>query len=752
MATTLLTLKTYYDNVMRADFAHIPAAHQTLLTSLSTQVDGGTLSVADARSQIAKLANDTTSVASLAYNFFTGSTPFSHGFDYLVSAGGPNANNLNSAYYQSFNVENRYINFAMNLGKTGDGQAWFTANYGALTLSQSLTKAYAEIFGTTPDAAKVTALLNDQVPDGQGGTYARQQYFAAYGGDGLNGQGTKAAMVGWLLAAAAGEDVGTYAKANDAFLADLGLDGVAAFRSGLVAAYGTPAAGSPGATLTVAADKSISPTAADPLLRSTANNDTLTGTAGLNPLQSIDAGAGHDTINLTGVIYGAISTADGGDTVTLGTLGASTPTLGVPAQYGTVALGADGNTVTLKGDMAQGTSLTAAGTANTLHVDRPGAADFTGYNGTISGFQTVYLHSLYMPGVTGATVIYDVVNAPAFNGATVGIGVSNRELVVLKDTANAVRIDMPVVATSGTKLDLHLQNFQGAPTTAVNAASGGVYIPNGGTIGVVTNTAGPVDPGATVALHVDTDSTAGLIYGYATNAGLGASFKGPLSNLTITGAGKLTAQIASNFTNVDATQAGDLTLTYEAMTSALAQTVRLGDGTNQLSVFFGGALTPNLDPAAVRFYLGAGADTVSAIGTMIQGPIAGNASSAASLANLYIRNNTTVGGPPEIIGFQKGVDHLVLDALTHAITANVQTYADGKASLTDALIAVSAHVAVNTAAVFTWNGDTYVYAQDATVGVNMGAAINTGDGLIKLVGVTGLTVGTGAGSYDIHYA
>jgi hypothetical protein len=269
---------------------------------------------------------------------------------------------------------------------------------------------------------------------------------------------------------------------------------------------------------------------------------------------------------------------------------------------------------------------------------------------------------------------------------------------------------------------------------------------------VVTNTAGPVDPGATVALHVDTDSTAGLIYGYATNAGLGASFKGPLSNLTITGAGKLTAQIASNFTNVDATQAGDLTLTYEAMTSALAQTVRLGDGTNQLSVFFGGALTPNLDPAAVRFYLGAGADTVSAIGTMIQGPIAGNASSAASLANLYIRNNTTVGGPPEIIGFQKGVDHLVLDALTHAITANVQTYADGKASLTDALIAVSAHVAVNTAAVFTWNGDTYVYAQDATVGVNMGAAINTGDGLIKLVGVTGLTVGTGAGSYDIHYA
>jgi hypothetical protein len=33
----------------------------------------------------------------------------------------------------------------------------------------------------------------------------------------------------------------------------------------------------------------------------------------------------------------------------------------------------------------------------------------------------------------------------------------------------------------------------------------------------------------------------------------------------------------------------------------------------------------------------------------------------------------------------------------------------------------------------------------------MGLFSGDGDGLIKLVGATGLSVGTGAGSYDIHY-
>ncbi|HWU81762.1 MAG TPA: alkaline metalloproteinase, partial [Caulobacter sp.] len=166
-----------------------------------------------------------TSVATLSYEFFTGKIPTSAGVDYLVSPTGSNANNLNSAYYQAFNLENRYINFAVNLGKNGEGKAAFAAKYGSLSLFDSTREAYKTIFGGTPTDAKVHALIDSRV-----------DYFASYGGDGAAGIGTKAAMVGWLLAEAVKADVGMYAKANDAFLADL-ADG-ATFAIDLVGVYG----------------------------------------------------------------------------------------------------------------------------------------------------------------------------------------------------------------------------------------------------------------------------------------------------------------------------------------------------------------------------------------------------------------------------------------------------------------------------------------------------------------------------------
>ena len=186
--------------------------------SLSNQINSGTMSTSQAIGQVVNYARSTTSVATLAYEFFTGSTPTTAGMDYLVSPTGPNPNNLNSAYYQSFSLENRYINFAVNLGKAGAGQATFQAGYGSLSLSDSLSKAYATIFGSTPSAGKIDLLLNGLVPNGLGGTETRAQYFAFYGQDGLNGLGTKAAMVGWLLGEAVKADIGDYALSNDAFL------------------------------------------------------------------------------------------------------------------------------------------------------------------------------------------------------------------------------------------------------------------------------------------------------------------------------------------------------------------------------------------------------------------------------------------------------------------------------------------------------------------------------------------------------
>lgn len=218
-------LDTAVQNLLRSSSSSGAAA--AAVGEMMLRVSGGA-STSAAIGEAVKAADAATSVATLAYQFFTGKIPGLAGIDYLVSPTGPNPNNLNSAYYQNFNLENRYINFAVNLGKVGEGAARFQTDYGALTLAQATKKAYGVIFGTEPTDAKVTALLS-------GG---RDLYFESYGKDGLNGQGTKAAMVGWLLAEAAKADLGMYARANDAFLLDL-ADG-ATFAIDLIGVYGKP--------------------------------------------------------------------------------------------------------------------------------------------------------------------------------------------------------------------------------------------------------------------------------------------------------------------------------------------------------------------------------------------------------------------------------------------------------------------------------------------------------------------------------
>jgi hypothetical protein len=206
-------------------------------TALQLAAGPGTAQYAQAIAQVVSAADTTTSVATLAYQFFTGKIPTSGGYDYLVSPTGPNPNNLNAAYYQSFNLENRYINFAVNLGKLGEGKDAFAASYGSMSLFDATKAAYTRIFGGAPTDAKVHALL-DPTFNFNGQTITRADYFGFYGLDGPNGIGTKAAMVGWLLAEAEKADIGMYARANAAFLTDL-ADG-ATFNIDLIGVYGRP--------------------------------------------------------------------------------------------------------------------------------------------------------------------------------------------------------------------------------------------------------------------------------------------------------------------------------------------------------------------------------------------------------------------------------------------------------------------------------------------------------------------------------
>lgn len=198
------------------------ASGVAVAADLSGRLSNGTLTTTQAVSELVTKAGATTSVATLAYQFFTGRIPGQTGVDYLVSPTGPNANNLNSAYYQTFNLENRYINFAVNLGKLGEGKDAFAAKYGALSMVDATREAYKTIFGAAPTDAKIHAMIDGRI-----------DYFAAYGGDGANGIGTKAAMVGWLLAEAQKADLGVMVRSNDAWLTDL-ADGSAPFAISLL--------------------------------------------------------------------------------------------------------------------------------------------------------------------------------------------------------------------------------------------------------------------------------------------------------------------------------------------------------------------------------------------------------------------------------------------------------------------------------------------------------------------------------------
>jgi len=221
-ANTLVRLTNAFDNILRYNPAS--DADRAYVQELATKVVGGHLTEAAALKTIVQLADASAAVAITSYAFFTNRTPSEGGMDYLLSPIGPNPANLNSAYYQGFNAENRYINFAVNLGRDGEGKAAFEAEYAGKTMLEATRSAYTEIFGTAPTDAKIHALID-----------TRTDYFAYYGKTEL---GAKAAMVGWLLAEAMKADVGMYANASNTYLTDM-ADG-AAFAVDLVGDYGKP--------------------------------------------------------------------------------------------------------------------------------------------------------------------------------------------------------------------------------------------------------------------------------------------------------------------------------------------------------------------------------------------------------------------------------------------------------------------------------------------------------------------------------
>lgn len=718
---TLQVLGTAYSDVARIKYANIPTADLAKLQTLADQVDASTLSLADARAEIGKMVSTSTSVATLSYAFFAGYTPKMMGLDYLVSPTGGNANNLNSAYYQSFNSDNRYINFAVNLGKNGEGAARFAAAYGGLSLAEATTKAYAEIFGVTPSAAKVDELLNSQVPNGVGGTYARAQYFAAYGGDGAAGIGTKAAMVGWLLSAAAKEDIGSYAKANDAFLADLADDGQASFFTDLLGTYGQQPTYPAGATIAAGPNQSVAPDATTPALQSTANNDTVTGTDGN---VSVATAGGHDTITFSGTVGGYIDGGDGNDTISVSQLNAAVDVLG-GAPNGKISGGAGNDLITVT-KMMNGAVVDGGAGDDTLVM---GSTDTAVDKIKVTNVEHLVLEN-FKPSYT--------VPAGTFTPPLVVSGYTGLQDITLRASTTSTRLDniawgvaLKMDGVSGGTLTANYQTdlvITGMSSVSVGASSVHAYL-NGVTSSnatptnlYVANNDGPL------VLHVQSDSVLKNVNSL--------DARGIDGQIVVTGTGRLTVGFIGNFANgsffnthsLDASgSAGvDITAVGPGGTDSRATTVVLSGYNDSVAAYLRGQ-------SVSTYTLGGGSDTFK----IYQDGFATPGFSNLGVADGKVTTFAT------ITDFAKGVDHVDLGVVIPSVVTGVSV--GSATTLEQALINASTLTPVNATSVFEYKGDTYIYHQDGTVGVN------SGDGLIRLVGVTGLSVGTGSASVDIHY-
>jgi S-layer protein len=288
-----------------------PDAATTLtLDAFATQTKpGGGLSEAAALNQTLALVNDTTAVVIATYQFFEGFAPSENGLAfYLNNEASANDLNDSAGVYGDFNQDSRFINFSINLALAGTQADAFAESYGQpVTFKQTVASAYDKIIGNSIAAANgvdvaaavdylsrqenidaLTLFVKSNVP----GATEEQVDLAV-----------KAALIAQILSLSTSTGLGLYASATKAMIADYADDGHITLNSDngvdLFAAYPGAGGGVPGTTqaLTTGIDALVG----------TGNDDTFTGSATgatgdevvtANLLDTIDGGAGVDTLNL----------------------------------------------------------------------------------------------------------------------------------------------------------------------------------------------------------------------------------------------------------------------------------------------------------------------------------------------------------------------------------------------------------------------------------------------------------------------
>jgi S-layer protein len=593
------------------------AATTALLTAFATQTQTGALTDQAALAYVMNSADNDVNVAVQAYQFFTGKTPTKDGLAYLVNST-TNTNDLNDPYYAQFGLENRYINFAVNLGILGEGKDAFATTYGSLSFAQFVGIAYETIIGSSYAQAAGINVANAiaDVTSRQANFTAIARQAGVINSSSTTAQvdiATKAALIGYLMAEGIKADVGVYAAGANNFVNSL-INGTPQYNVNLLTTYSTLGGGTG------------SPTGASNI------SGTFVLTAPVNGLSdNFSGGVGED--NFSALLPGALNTGDlidGGN--------------------GNDTLQADlANSLTAGGVPAAGTGQTTTTTPQITNVENliftNTAAGSRGISLTgSSGYTSIAVNNI---NAGAAGVIVSDINSTATALSITNVGqIADLTATGGSGEGGAVQFQFRASAVSGTNDTVTLTtNGVGGTTAPLGGAQGDVAVVMNGieNVNLVAN-------GTTVLRVLDSQ---GASYGAGVTPAIGeaAVTTDALKSLTISGAGNVTigeviggvatAGTGLGFSGangpgvIDASKAtGNVTIVLSDTGAAAAggDAVAITGGSGNDTFYFFGNLDTNDSVNG-----GAGNDTVS-VNTFAQAVAA--ASKLTSIEGLRIETAT----------------------------------------------------------------------------------------------------------------
>ena len=398
MPYTAAQLAQFYNNLT---FGNPPSAATTAVFNNTAAANAaGTITDAQAFAAVNYMlpgVRATVDVAVATYALFTGATPSMAGINYLINNPGTG---YNTAYYNGtggsaaapgpggFNVENRYYNAAMNLAGTPGAVGYnaFVAQYGSLSIAQTIASAYNQIIGNasvgSAAASNAVASITASVP------YFQQLAQARIQPGGNVDIATKAIIAAYILEEGIKADVGVYARALDGFNFALAT-GAGVYNTNLLTSFG--AGGSSfngsiqplgdGQTLNGTANTAITsvgvaPNAVATLAVGAAPNITFTGDIAVNTGQLVVAQTGAAT-----GVNDAIALRFTGQTIATAPsiIAAGVESVTISAELGTSAR--SGTTVSIDLQDPQLTTLTITGNETVVYS----APLYAFTDGTFSG-------------------------------------------------------------------------------------------------------------------------------------------------------------------------------------------------------------------------------------------------------------------------------------------------------------------------------------------------------------------------------